>query len=181
MMGICAQDAVGGIAALKAWTGDLGHQGGSCTGWTWTASRWIRRRDPCSSSTTPDSGDAFLSGYGGEYRGVLFTPELGDGAFRQYGYLPLDLPGGGDESAEWYSSAVMTSETNGARDVDVSGLELDQNRRRLGSDASWNRSSHTRVSTIYSRHASGRSRASHRSHACIVAKEMWTTEEKKWT
>ena len=42
-----------------------------------------------------DSGDAFLSGYGGEYRGVLFTPELGDGAFRQYGYLPLDLPAGG--------------------------------------------------------------------------------------
>jgi hypothetical protein len=25
----------------------------------------------------------------------LFTPELGDGAFRQYGYLPLDLPEGG--------------------------------------------------------------------------------------
>ena len=43
-----------------------------------------------------DSGDAFLSGYGGEYRGVLFTPELGDGAFRQYGYLPLDLPKGGE-------------------------------------------------------------------------------------
>jgi len=42
-----------------------------------------------------DSGDAFLSGYGGEYRGVLFTPELGDGAFRQYGYLPLNLPAGG--------------------------------------------------------------------------------------
>jgi hypothetical protein len=40
------------------------------------------------------------SGYGGEYRGVLFTPELGDGAFRQYGYLPLDLPAGGGDVDE---------------------------------------------------------------------------------
>ena len=37
------------------------------------------------------SGDAFASGYGGEARGVLFTPGLPDGAFRQYGYLPLGL------------------------------------------------------------------------------------------
>ena len=88
------------------------------------------------------------------------------------GICPSICPrGGSDESAEWYSAAVMTCETNGARDVDVSVLELDQNRRRFGSDASWNRSSHTRVSTIYSRHASGRSRASHIFHACIVAKK----------
>ena len=66
------------------------------------------------------SGDAFASGYGGDARGVLFTPGLPDGAFRrapaalkrrveaalaaaltlcfpllfarrQYGYLPLEL------------------------------------------------------------------------------------------
>ena len=37
------------------------------------------------------SGDAFLSGYAGDYRGVLYTPLLVDGDFRQYGYLPLDL------------------------------------------------------------------------------------------
>ena len=44
------------------------------------------------------SGDAFASPYGGGARGVLFTPALADGAFRQYGYLPLALfenaPGG---------------------------------------------------------------------------------------
>ena len=37
------------------------------------------------------SGDAFASPYGGDARGVLFTPGLPDGAFRQYGYLPLRL------------------------------------------------------------------------------------------
>ena len=61
------------------------------------------------------SGDAFASGYGGDARGVLFTPGLPDGVFRrappgrllqaaaradalsfafarrQYGYLPLGL------------------------------------------------------------------------------------------
>ena len=26
---------------------------------------------------------------------MLFTPEVGDGAFRQYGYLPLELPNAG--------------------------------------------------------------------------------------
>ena len=29
------------------------------------------------------SGDAFASGYGGDARGVLFTPGLPDGAFRR--------------------------------------------------------------------------------------------------
>jgi hypothetical protein len=38
-----------------------------------------------------ESGDAYLSGYAGEYRGVLFTPQLPDGAFRQFGYLPIHL------------------------------------------------------------------------------------------
>ena len=37
------------------------------------------------------SGDANLSGYDGVYRGVLFTPQLPDAQFRQYGYLPLGL------------------------------------------------------------------------------------------
>ncbi len=36
-------------------------------------------------------GDAYLEHYDGNYRGVYFSPDLGDGDFRQYGLLPLDL------------------------------------------------------------------------------------------
>ena len=39
------------------------------------------------------SGDAYLSEYGGDARGVLFTPQLPDGLFRQFGYLPERLFG----------------------------------------------------------------------------------------
>jgi len=95
MMGICAPDAVGGIAALKAWTGDLGLPRGKLHGLDVDGEPVDPPEGPVFVKYNSDSGDAFLSGYGGEYRGVLFTPELGDGAFRQYGYLPLDLPAGG--------------------------------------------------------------------------------------
>ena len=37
------------------------------------------------------SGDAFCSEYHGEFRGVLFSPVLNDGVFRQFGYLDLSL------------------------------------------------------------------------------------------
>ena len=36
-------------------------------------------------------GTAILSGYGGDFRGVYFNPQLPDGAFRQYAVLPLGL------------------------------------------------------------------------------------------
>ena len=36
-------------------------------------------------------GDALIEEYAGDYRGVYFTPELGDDVFRQYGVLPEDL------------------------------------------------------------------------------------------
>ena len=96
MMGICAPDAEGGLVALKAWTADLGLPRGRLHGLDVDGEPVDPPAGPVFIKYNSDSGDAFLSGYGGEYRGVLFTPELGDGAFRQYGYLPLDLPKGGE-------------------------------------------------------------------------------------
>ena len=95
MMGICAADAEEGLSALKAWTADLGLPKGKLHGLDVDGVPVEPPKGPVFIKYNSDSGDAFLSGYGGEYRGVLFTPELGDGAFRQYGYLPLDLPTGG--------------------------------------------------------------------------------------
>ena len=95
MMGICAPDAASAVAALKAWTADLGLPRGMLHGLDVDGVAVEPPEGPVFIKYNSDSGDAFLSGYGGEYRGVLFTPELGDGAFRQYGYLPLDLPAGG--------------------------------------------------------------------------------------
>ena len=96
MMGICAPDAENGLCALKAWTTDLGLPRGRLHGLDVDGEPVDPPQGPVFIKYNSDSGDAFLSGYGGEYRGVLFTPELGDGAFRQYGYLPLDLPKGGE-------------------------------------------------------------------------------------
>ena len=96
MLGICAPDAAGGLAALKAWVTDLGLPRGKLHGLDIDGVEQPPPEGPVFLKYNSDSGDAFLSGYGGEFRGVLFTPELGDGAFRQYGYLPLDLPAGGE-------------------------------------------------------------------------------------
>ena len=97
MMGICAPDAASGLEALRAWVADLGLPRGKLHGMDVDGVPAEPPEGPVFLKYNSDSGDAFLSGYGGEYRGVLFTPELGDGAFRQYGYLPLELPGGGEE------------------------------------------------------------------------------------
>jgi hypothetical protein len=97
MLGICAPDAAGGLAALKAWVTDLGLPRGKLHGMDIDGVEQPPPEGPVFLKYNSDSGDAFLSGYGGEFRGVLFTPELGDGSFRQYGYLPLDLPAGGEK------------------------------------------------------------------------------------
>lgn len=36
-------------------------------------------------------GDAVLEGYDGDFRGIYYSVELGDGEFRQFGVLPTDL------------------------------------------------------------------------------------------
>jgi hypothetical protein len=97
MLGICAPDAAGGLAALKAWVTDLGLPRGKLHGMDIDGVEQPPPEGPVFLKYNSDSGDAFLSGYDGEFRGVLFTPELGDGSFRQYGYLPLELPAGGEK------------------------------------------------------------------------------------
>jgi hypothetical protein len=97
MLGICAEDAQVGIQTLKAWVFDLGLPRGKLHGLDVDGVEKPPPEGPVFVKYNSDSGDAFLSGYAGEFRGVLFTPELGDGAFRQYGYLPLELPKGRKE------------------------------------------------------------------------------------
>ncbi len=90
MLGICAADAPAGIAALKAWTGALGLPRRLLHGLD-TQGVPVALEGPVFIKYNSASGDAFASGYGGDARGVLFTPGLPDGAFRQYGYLPLAM------------------------------------------------------------------------------------------
>ena len=117
MLGICAPDAAGAVAALKAWTSALGlprrllhgmdtagvpvpMEGCVAVACMLRCLRlFTRAAFPYSRALfravfikyNSASGDAFASPYGGDARGVLFTPGLPDGAFRQYGYLPLRL------------------------------------------------------------------------------------------
>lgn len=90
MMGICACNVEMGLAALKAWVSDLGLPKGKLFG-----------MDVNGVPTPPkglvfikynsDDGDAIISDYDGNYRGVILTTELTNGGFRQFGHLPLGL------------------------------------------------------------------------------------------
>ena len=108
MLGICAADTAGAVAALKAWTTGLGLPrrllhgldtagkpvtiDGCACGWA-HALLLPRAADaamgacfairPVFIKYNSVSGDAFASGYGGDARGVLFTPGLPDGVFRR--------------------------------------------------------------------------------------------------
>lgn len=95
MMGICAPDAFVGIASLKAWVTDLGLPRGKLQGMDVNGKPMPPPEGAVFIKYNSDSGDAYLSGYLGACRGVLLTPTLIDGEFRQFGYLPLDLPAGG--------------------------------------------------------------------------------------
>jgi hypothetical protein len=90
MLGICADDTEQGLAALKAWTAGLGLPRKLLHG---LDENGVPKPLPGSVfiKYNSASGDAFVSGYDGEARGVLFTPALADGHFRQAGYLPLAL------------------------------------------------------------------------------------------
>jgi len=90
MMGICAPDQHTGVRALKVWTESIGLPKGKLHGMDLNG-KPVDVPGAVYIKYNSLSGDAVLSGYAGEYRGVLFTPELEDGGFRQYGYLPLDL------------------------------------------------------------------------------------------
>jgi len=90
MMGICASNQAQGLQALKGWTRDLGLPKGKLHGMD-QVGKPVNIPGAVFIKYNSTSGDAFISGYAGEYRGVLYTPQLVDGVFRQYGYLPLNL------------------------------------------------------------------------------------------
>ena len=91
MLGVCASSADEGLSTLKSWTAELGLPKGKLHGMDRDGVPIDPPKGAVFIKYNSLSGDAYISGYGGEYRGVLFTPELADAAFRQYGYLPLDV------------------------------------------------------------------------------------------
>lgn len=99
MLGICAEDAAAGLAALKMWVSKLHLPRGVLHGMDKDGvaldmsdfgAVYIKYNSHASSAGDPP-GTATLSGYNGDFRGVYFNPDLQDGEFRQYAVLPLDL------------------------------------------------------------------------------------------
>ena len=91
MFGICAQTGHEGIDALKVWTEELNLPKGKLHGLDTDGVPKPIPEGPVFIKYNSLSGDAFCSEYHGEFRGVLFTPVLNDGVFRQFGYLDLSL------------------------------------------------------------------------------------------
>ena len=91
MFGICAQTGREGIDALKIWTEELNLPKGKLHGLDMDGIPKPIPSEAVFIKYNSLSGDAFCSEYHGEFRGVLFTPVLNDGVFRQFGYLDLSL------------------------------------------------------------------------------------------
>jgi hypothetical protein len=91
MFGICAESGAKGIEALKLWTEELNLPKGKLHGLDDNGHPKPIPTNSVFIKYNSLSGDAFCSEYLGEFRGVLFTPEINDGVFRQYGYLPIEL------------------------------------------------------------------------------------------
>jgi hypothetical protein len=100
MLGLCADDAVAGVAALKAWVEGLRLPKGRLHGMDREGVPldmasfgpvYIKYNSGSGSSGGSAPGDAMLNGYAGAFRGVYFGPSLPDGEFRQYAVLPLAL------------------------------------------------------------------------------------------
>ena len=98
MLGICADDASEGVAALKQWVGALElpkgrlhgmDRDGQALDMTDFGAVFIKYSSV--GGQVSSSGDAMLNGYAGSFRGVYFNPQLADGEFRQYAVLPLFL------------------------------------------------------------------------------------------
>lgn len=92
LMGILAPDARRGIAALKDWTSDLKLPKGKLYGMDVDGKPVDLPDGSVYIKYNSDSGNAHISSYRGGFRGVLFSPELVDGSFHQFGYLPLEMP-----------------------------------------------------------------------------------------
>jgi len=92
VIGFCASDANEGVSELKGWVSSLKLNRGRLHGMDDDGkARDMSDFGPVYIRYVSSSGDAYLSGYDGNYRGVYFTPNLSDGEFRQYGVLPLGL------------------------------------------------------------------------------------------
>jgi hypothetical protein len=91
LIGICAPNAEKGIRTLQAWVADLGLPKGKLFGMDIEGTAIEPPQGAVYIKYNSDSGDAFINAYAGSYRGVLFTPDLMDGNFRQFGHLPLGL------------------------------------------------------------------------------------------
>ena len=122
MLGICAQDASEGLAALKAWVSRLHLPRGVLHGMdrdgvpldmSEFGSVYIKYNSHASSAGDPP-GTATLSGYNGDFRGVYFNPDLQDGNFRQFAVLPLDLFGDLPGAATVGAESPVASATSAA-------------------------------------------------------------------
>ena len=107
MLGICANDATEGVATLKKWVGALQLPRGELHGMDVDGvaidmsdfgAVFLKYNSLPVNGLDPP-GSALLSGYGGDFRGVYFNPELLDGGFRQFAVLPLSLFDGGAAAA----------------------------------------------------------------------------------
>lgn len=90
-IGICATSAALGISNLKGWVADLGLPKGRLFGLDVDGVLVPPPHGAVYIKYNSDTGDAKISSYPGAFRGVVFTPTLTDGKFRQFGHLPLSL------------------------------------------------------------------------------------------
>mmetsp|Transcript_14077 Transcript_14077/g.19553 ORF Transcript_14077/g.19553 Transcript_14077/m.19553 type:complete len:219 (+) Transcript_14077:53-709(+) len=112
VVGFCAEDANAGVNELKGWVSALSLKRGRLHGMDIDGvPRDMSDFGPVYIRYVSTSGDAYLSGYDGNYRGAYFTPQLSDGEFRQYGVLPIGL---------WKEDAKLAKESSS----DNSELEL---------------------------------------------------------
>eukprot|EP00984_Skeletonema_dohrnii_P016056 scaffold7048_cov117-Skeletonema_dohrnii-CCMP3373.AAC.2 len=112
MLGICASNAPEALGGLKSWVAQLTLPRGMLHGMDvdgvpipveelgsvyvkYSTGGAMTFREMRKSGRGFDAlwrpGDALLEMYDGDFRGVYFSVELGDGVFRQFGVLPTDL------------------------------------------------------------------------------------------
>ena len=114
MLGICADGAEDGVTTLKQWVGALQLPRGALHGMdkdgvpldmSSFGACYIKYNSMPVNGVDPP-GSALLSGYGGDFRGVYFNPDLVDGGFRQFAVLPLALFEGAASSSRAAAAAA---------------------------------------------------------------------------
>lgn len=128
MLGFCADDVDSGVRALKSWVGALSLPRGRLHGMdadgvpldmSTFGSCYIKYNSLPTAGDPP--GSALLSGYDGDFRGVYFSPDLGeDFEFAQYGVLPLDVFGA-DARADGSARSVAPGSAKASTPADGPG------------------------------------------------------------